>query len=179
MQEKKNLLSLVHQSNQLEEQILSHAENNLGEVDPTLDAFLFQVEKDLVQKVDNYKYYLDRLEMVAEHLDLQADKFTRASSAVTNFQERLKSKIVDAMRMQESEVLKGDTWLFKLVRNPASLKVTNVEALPPEYVSKRVVEETVVDKDSLKKYLVGGGVVNGAEVTYGYRVKSSVNKEIK
>ena len=126
------LAGYMIEANNLEAALIANAESNGGELDPALDAFLADIEKNVAEKVDAYKFVIDRLEMSAAMLDEQANRFYAASKSVDNACSRVQHRIKEAMTIRGVDEVKGTNWRFKLQNTQGSLHVKG--AVPAKYI---------------------------------------------
>lgn len=118
-----------------------------------------------LKKVDGISHMLAHFESQAQLAAAESKRLQLRKKAFERSGERLEIYVRNAMRLAGVKKLEGETTTLSLRNAPASVLITNFEAVPAEY--KEIRTEVVVDKDSVKKALKGGTKVPGAELSEG------------
>jgi hypothetical protein len=169
-----SLVRLAMEAMELERQILVLAEANDGEIDQQLEAYLGSVEHEIEQKVDNYKFVMDRLEATSTDLAEKAAQFKAAAMALHTAKERLKTKIKETMVVRGVKEVRGVNWRFALTELAPKLEAPDLTRVPEVFVKvKRVYE---LDKDLVRIRLEAGDSVPGVTVTPSHALRPYVNK---
>ncbi len=118
-----------------------------------------------IQKVDGISHMLAHFESQAQ---LAADESKRLQARRKYFErlgERLEGYVHRAMDLAGVKKLEGQTTTLSLRIAPASVLITNFDAIPAEY--KEIRTEVVINKDAVKKALKSGAEVPGADLSKG------------
>ncbi len=118
-----------------------------------------------IQKVDGISRMLAHFESQAQ---LAADESKRLQARRKSFErsgERLEGYVRRAMDLAGVKKLEGQTTTLSLRIAPASVLITNFDAIPAEYKETRT--EVVINKDAVKKALKSGAEVPGADLSKG------------
>lgn len=83
--------------------------------------------------------------------------------------ERWEGQIFEAMKKRGIDKISCPYFVIDIVKNPSKPDITDKEILPDKYI-KRVVEESV-DRIALRKDLVDGEIVPGAQLVQTERLR--------
>jgi len=120
----------------------------------------------LPRKVDGVSRMLAHLESQAELAAKEIARLQRRKARFERAQERLEGYVMDVLRTlpepkRGSRRLEGDTSTLSLAKCPPSLNITDMDAIPADFVIV-VPASTTVDKAAVKQALVDGREVPGA-----------------
>ena len=118
-----------------------------------------------IKKVDGICHMLAHFESQAQ---LAAEESRRLQARRKVFEragERLEQYVRRAMELAGVKKLEGQTTTLSLRTAPASVLITDFDAVPAEY--KEVRTEVVINKDALKKALKAGAAIPGADLLTG------------
>ena len=118
-----------------------------------------------INKVDGISHMLAHFESQAELAAEESKRLQGRKKAFERSAERLESYVRNAMRLTGVRKLEGATTTLSLRAAPASVVITDFEAVPAEY--KEIRTEIVISKDTVKKALKGGREVPGAALSEG------------
>ena len=118
-----------------------------------------------IRKVDGISHMLAHFESQAELAAEESRRLQGRKKAFERSAERLESYVRNAMRLTGVRKLEGATTTLSLRAAPASVVITDFEAVPAEY--KEIRTEIVISKDAVKKALKGGREVPGAALSEG------------
>lgn len=154
--------SLIALSADLETSLIESS----GEITEQIETMLAKIAK----KVDGSVFVLERFEKIAEHYNEKADKLLSIAIAAQRANDRLKEYIKHAMELQGTIDLEGDDFRFRITKAPPSVKITNQDEIPEEFINSKVVKTP--DKKRIAKAIEDGGDVPGAKLEYsvGLRV---------
>lgn len=130
-----------------------------------LEEALTRAVRAEIKKVDGISHMLAHFESQAQLAAAESKRLQLRKKAFERSGERLEIYVRNAMALAGVKKLEGETTTLSLRNAPASVLITNFEAVPAEY--KEIRTEVVVDKDSVKKALKGGTKVPGAELSEG------------
>lgn len=165
--EKKSLLTLVNESNQIKNLLLESG----GEITPEIEQALSVNEKSLAGKVDSYKFVIDDLDSFSELLKSKENEIKKARQSIESAVVRLKSNIKNTMIMNEINEVTGNDYVFKLKNAQPSLIITDENLIAKKY--KYEVISTEIKKDELKQDLK-----NGLADSYGCELKENKSLSI-
>jgi hypothetical protein len=118
-----------------------------------------------VQKVDGISHMLAHFESQAQLAAEESKRLQARRKAFERSGERLEGYVRRAMELAGVKKLEGQTTTLSLRVAPASVLITNFDAIPAEY--KVIRTEIVINKDAVKKALRGGAEVPGADLSKG------------
>lgn len=171
------LVALSQEAARVEALLMELAAMDDGEIDAQLDAYLDEIKTKIAEKPDQYKYVMDRLGMASELLYAQANQFERAALVMESTVSRMKSSIKDAMEALQVDVIKGQTWQFKLGKAQQRLVIEDEAQFvkdQPQLVLVKTVYE--IDRARLKEVLKAGQVIPGAGLEGGTSLLQQIVK---
>jgi hypothetical protein len=118
-----------------------------------------------IQKVDGISHMLAHFESQAQLAAEESKRLQARRKAFERSGERLEGYVRRAMDLAGVKKLEGQTTTLSLRVAPASVVITNFDAIPAEY--KEIRTEVVVNKDAVKKALKGSAEVPGADLSKG------------
>lgn len=144
-----------------------------GEVCPTLESWLAEIDKSLATKADQYVFIKHELEQEASRLRDEGRKLIEAAKQIEYVQDRLNNRIKIAMVQLNVDEIKGEFYRFKM--NEMAQKLVLNEADVPQDL-KIPVTEYVPDKEKIKALLALGENVPGASMERVYGLRTYVSK---
>ncbi len=118
-----------------------------------------------IQKVDGISRMLAHFESQAQLAAEESKRLQARRKAFERSGERLEGYVRRAMDLAGVKKLEGQTTTLSLRIAPASVLITNFDAIPAEYKETRT--EVVINKDAVKKALKSGAEVPGADLSKG------------
>lgn len=151
----------------IEDQILALIDTGEGmdEGDPLREQLETELAHFIVlqlKKVDGVCRVLAHLESQAALAAAEIKRLQTRKQAFDRGVERLEAHVTAAMQNAGKDKLEGDTSTLKLQKNPASVFVSDFDAVPASY--KIVKVDTSIDKAAVARALKGGVDVAGAEL---------------
>ena len=139
--------------------IIEELQENDGELTPELEDALVVNEHNFLVKTENY---IEAIKMIDAYEQLAAERereFQIKKRNAANAKRRLKDNYAKAMELMGKD--KVDTGLHKIsFRTSQAVNITDEAHIPNEYIKV----ETKIDKESLKRDLKAGLVIEGAEL---------------
>lgn len=123
-----------------------------GELSPTLEAWLAEVDTALSTKADSYEYAMKHFEATENMLKARAKAIIATAKALENARERMKARIKDVMRMTNQPEIKGSHVVFKLVTGQRIRRVDE-KLLHDMYKKERQVTEKYIDETLLQEHI--------------------------
>jgi hypothetical protein len=171
MTDKQNtLFSLVQQAVAIERMIHEAG----GEITPELENLMSNVDVNLPEKIDGYKFVIDTLEARAAFFKSQAEPYLKAAKSLAALGDKLSLNIKQAMLTLDKKEIEGNAHRFVISGAKPKL-VINPDVLPSEW--KMQVVETVPDKERIKTALDEGFSVTGASYEPSFSLRTYVNKK--
>lgn len=99
----------IYQLGEQERALIDLLYENGGELTPEIEQALNDTQEGLVKKVDGYNKIIRELDYYSEACKAEAKRITENAKRAENAKNRLKSHILEAMRMFEWDKLEGDT----------------------------------------------------------------------
>ena len=146
---------------------------NGGELTEELALELENLNTALVNKVDNYAIFTDRIKNEITYFKSKAKEFSDVSKTLTSLDKNIKERIKFAMTELDKDELKGDNYRFKLSNTKAALEYDEA-VLPDRYKIQTIVEN--VDKDMLRIDLENGLEVEGAFLKNSKSLRKYISK---
>jgi hypothetical protein len=136
-----------------------------GELGPTLEKWLDEVQGSLAVKVDHYHFAMQRFESSAEMLKKRAAQITAAARALENVSSSLKDRIKIAMETMGIDEVHGSDFRFKRTKGKDRV-VIDEKVVSPEFYAERVVRE--LDKERFLE-VAGKALLEKRELPAGIR----------
>ena len=130
-----------------------------GELTPELEEALIINSENFAIKTEGYATSIHRFEALADAADAEIKRLTAIKKSAQGAQKRLKDTLATAMEVFGYD--KYDIGLHKLsFRSSTAVNITDEVRIPNQYIKV----ETKIDKESLKRDLKAGLVIEGAEL---------------
>lgn len=168
MSENKSLISLVEESNRLEELLLGSG----GVITEEIEKALLVQEKSLADKASGYNFVLERLEHLEAYYKEKAQELSKIARQCAAAQDKLKDNLRSAMERMNVDEIQGDDVRFKLQNSKPSLEITDLNLIPKDYKFQVISEE--IDKKKILEDL-DHGPVPGAKLKQSKYVKPYLN----
>lgn len=165
-----SLYALTQQAHAIELEIIA----NLGELTPELETSLLNVDLEIREKVDGYKYVIDRLKAASEQWEEREQELRKLRKGCELAAGRLKERIKELMHAKGVDDVKGNQWRFAMVGCTKSL-VIDESVLPAGWTME--ITQYVPDRERIKQALDSGGEVPGARYEGGKALRSYANRE--
>ena len=124
-------------------------------------AILADAEGDIEAKAENYAKLIRMKEEEAKAFKSEVDRLTARKRAAENLVARLKSALLDSMKLTGKGEIKTSIGKWRVQMNPVSCEVVNIDKVPMEY---HIKQEDKVDKKSLiDHYKQTGELIDGVE----------------
>ena len=169
-----SLTELIEQQSCLIQQICE----NHGEVTPEFESELEALGAALIQKVDGYKDFVDRLDAEVAFFRERADFFSRAARSVKRTRDFLWDRLKDYVMTTPNKEVIGDLYKYKLSRTKAKLVIDdkcNPAALADSEHENLVKMEFVLDKSKVREVLESGDALPFARLEDMFALKTSAN----
>lgn len=147
-----------------------------GELTPELELELANIDKELMTKVDSYKYVLERLDLEAKYWKDKADQYLRVSKSCKNLQDRMKERIKEAMDILEASEVEGNDFKFKLIKQGEKVEVLDENFIPVKFMKEEITYK--LDKKALLKELKNGEKIEGCEIKPIVSLRSYPRKDV-
>lgn len=171
MEQKKSLVSIVSDTNDIVSQLIE----NGGELPPDLEEKFLINKNELAVKTDSYAYMLERLELEESYWKAKANDMALISKSLKGLRERLKDRLKYALSNLEEKEIKGDDYRFKLSNAKGKLVIDDEKIISDEYKYQKVSME--LDKDKIKEDLAKGVKIEGARIEESSMLRKYLNKK--
>lgn len=151
----RSLMLLSEDARALDDLIEAHAAANDGDltdIDETITAWLGELTAATAEKVDSIAWLIREWEARADARRKQAQQLQEAAAGDANRAARLKSYVMEAMRVAGRQKLEGSTATLAVQRNGGKDPVMLTGEVPRDYC--RVVYEP--DKEQIRTALERG-----------------------
>ncbi len=138
-------------------------ERREGEISEAQDSDLATLETALISKADSCAFVLDKLAAEADFYKAQSDRLLAYAKTCKNAHERLKVRILEAVKVSPDRTIQGETIAFGVKLNPPALVIAEGAEVPEKFK----VVEVVIDKASLKDAVKNGLEVPGVSLVQG------------
>ena len=126
-------------------------------------AILAETEGDIQAKAENYAKVIRMKEEESKAFKAEADRLTKRRQAAENMVARLKSTLLDAMKMTDTMEIVTSIGKWRVQMNPVSCEVVDIDKVPMMYHVKH--EDTVDKKTLIQHYKLTGELVDGVAFT--------------
>lgn len=140
-----------------------------GEITPELEDRLTQVSNQLLTKIDNYQYILERLESSEAIWKGRKVDAQRVEKSLSKARRRLKDRLLWHMQGTGKKTVQGASYGFSRTKSGASLSIDETK-VPTEY--KIRTETWSPDKERIRAALNAGQKVPGCELVFGEHLRS-------
>jgi hypothetical protein len=164
----KTLLQLVVTSQEIETMLI----NNGGEITPEIEELLEVNSTDIISKVDNYNFIMEKLSSNEAYWKAKATEYAAYAKSFAKAQERIKDHLKMVMQAHELKEIVGNEVRYTLRPSVGSLVVDDASKLPNEYL----IVTTSPNNAAIKKDLAAGKQIEGAHIEAGYTL-SKYNKK--
>jgi hypothetical protein len=130
-----------------------------------LEEMVTRAVQSEIKKVDGISHMLAHFETQAQFAAAEGKLLQARKKAFERAGERLESYVRSAMQVAGVKKLEGRTTTLSLRAAPASVLITDYDAVSGEY--KEIRTEIVINKDAVKRALKGGLEVPGASLSEG------------
>lgn len=124
-------------------------------------ALLAEAEGDIQGKAENYAKLIRMKEEEAKAFKAEADRLTARKKAAENLVTRLKSALLDSMKLTGQTEIKTSIGKWRVQMNPLSCDVLDIDKVPMEYHIKR--DDDIDRKALIKHYKATGELIDGVE----------------
>jgi hypothetical protein len=130
-----------------------------GELTPEIEEALIINEDNFLTKSEGYIESIAYFKARAEAAKVRIEEYQRIKRIAENAEKRLKERMQWAMEVLGRD--KVEVGLHKMsLRSSQAVNITNEARIPNQYIKV----ETKIDKESLKRDLKAGLVIEGAEL---------------
>ena len=117
---------------------------------------LNEIEDNIKDKADNVVRFIRNLESEANAIKEEEKRLAEMRKKREKQVENLKQYLFDFTKVADGQKIKGSIFTVSIKKNPASVVIDDLEAIPEEY--KRVKTVVEANKTLLKKVLKDGEV---------------------
>ncbi len=159
-------MNLYKISEQYENALIEFEDTELPDdaIQDTLEA----LEGELVDKGKNVAAFIKNMEADVAAIKIAAKAMRDRATVLERRSNYLKLLLLNTMQKHEINEISCPWFVIKPRKNPPAVSITNAEILSKKYL-KEVVEYKI-DKKLIAADLKLGAVVNGAELTQGWRL---------
>lgn len=141
-----------------------------GDVDEeTLAPALAEIQQDLVAKGADYIAVLTQLENFTAGVDMEIKRLTDYKKSLKNNQERMRTALMNAMRVIGTDCIATPRGTIKTKWNPDCTIIDDAAVIPTEYTRTEI--KIVPDKMAIKSAIKAGQLVPGAHLEKVQRVE--------
>jgi hypothetical protein len=143
-----------------------------GELTPEDETKLKLFSESLLEKVDNYKHFFDRLEMSLDYWKKKENEAKKIKQALESNIERAEDYLKSVMLHKGITKLEGDEYTFTLSPTRGKIEITDEQSAREVYPREKITIE--VDKEKLREDLEKGIDIQCAKIiqTYSLRAKA-------
>lgn len=133
-----------------------------GELTPELEQRLDGCGLALKSKVEGIVKWTIDLEGREKAIEAEIERLQKMKSTVSNLHDRLREYVHASMLRAEIQKIELPTMTISVQKNPPSLELVDVEAVPAKYVT--IKTEKVIDRRSMLADLKAGEVMTCARL---------------
>lgn len=130
---------------------------------------LASTEGDIEGKAENYAKVIRMKEEEAKAFKAEADRLTAKRQAAENMVKRLKSTLLESMKMTGRMEIPTSIGKWRVQFNPLSCEVVDINKVPIQYHIKQ--EDKIDKKGLLADYKATGEIIPGVEITQSEGVR--------
>ncbi len=149
-------------------------EESGGELTPTVEAWLKEIETGLATKVDSYRNFIEDLQDEGAKLRRRAQELAGAAQSLERLADSMRDRIKFVMQQLGTDEVKGEFYRFKLSELKPKMVIDDLAKIPLDLLM--TVTETVVDKERIRGLLDAGVAVPGARLEPVKSLRDYVNK---
>ena len=124
-------------------------------------SMLESAESEIADKAENYAKVIRMKEEEAKAFKAEVDRLTARKRAAENMVSRLKSALLDAMKLANTQEIKTSIGKWRVQNNPVSCEVVDIDKIPMQY---HIPQEDKIDKKGLIDYYKQTGeIIDGVE----------------
>lgn len=124
-------------------------------------AMMADTEGDIEIKAEQYAKVIKNKDADAKALREEAKRLTARAQAAENLIDRLKSALLDSMRLTGNTEINTSIGKWRVQNNPVSCEIVNIDKVPAQYHIK--VEDKIDKKGLIDYYKQTGEIVDGVE----------------
>ena len=143
--------------------------NNMDLDDQTIADTLEGLSGDMEAKGRSVAAFFQNLDSEAAAIKDAVQRMSARQKVIQNRSARLRQYLLDNMQRCEITEISCPEFAIKVVKNPPSVIVDDVYAIPSDYTKEKVT--VTVDKTLIKTAIKDGHDVPGAHTETGYRLK--------
>lgn len=140
-----------------------------GELTPEIEIKLNSFEIEDKNKIDAYKFFLDKAKLWTSFLDTKEKDIKSHKNGWKRLIEFLNTNLKVALNTRGLTQLHGNEYYFKLVPTQPAL-VIEEDILPAEWTKE--ITQYVPDRDKIKLALDAGTVIPGAKLVKSFALRS-------
>ena len=144
--------------------IVALLDDETTSVDDVAAAFA-EVIDDVTTKGENMIAYLQKLDDIEEQAKRRKKEIDAYLKGIANRKKRLEKACIFALDNMQVKSIMTSRGELKTKKNPPSVVIDDVHALPREYVSTKI--DLVPDKVAIKNAIKAGQEVSGAHIEQG------------
>ena len=122
---------------------------------------LDSVAEEIEVKAENIAKLIKSIDSDVNGLKGEEKRLADRRKALENRVESLKGYLFENMRATGHDKIKGSVFTLAISKNPPKLNISDMASIPKQYF---VMQEPLLDKETLKKELKAGKEINGAEL---------------
>lgn len=154
---------LLYELGQIEIEILEQLESEDGIDKEVYDRLKLDEEEKIVRCARIYKQLVSDTQACRE----EANRLAERKRKLENNAERLRSHILDGMKLTNTSKIRRPEFDISLRKNPPSLRISDEHSIPEEYFR---VPEPILDKTALKEAVKNGMQIEGVALVQTERV---------
>lgn len=161
----KSLIELTQIANDIQMKLME----SMGEVTDEIEKALVEIESRLPDKVDGYKFIIDKAESDAAFWADKAQEAAKISSQLIDYIDRLKKATLVAMMQLQTDKIEGHDFVAKAINASPKVFIENADLIP--FTFKEIVATTNIKKREILEAIKSGKQVPGAHLEQSQYVK--------
>jgi hypothetical protein len=158
------LIDILNNISQLENQLIE----SRGEVSEEFELTHLLTNQQLLEKVDNFKFFLDRILKIAEHYEEQEEQAKRIKNALNKKISNSKDYIKKIMLEKNITTLEGDSYAFHISPTKGKLVIIDEEKAKQKFPKVKVD----INTEELKASLVNNSECDFAKIEQTYSLRT-------
>jgi hypothetical protein len=150
---------------------------NQGELTPEEDTKLKLFTESLIEKVDGYKHFFDRLDMSVSYWKAKENEAKQIRKALESNIDHAESYLKNIMLSRGVSELSGEEFIFKISPTAGEVVITDEQAAKECYGKEKITIE--IDKKKVREDLENGINIDCAVIKQNYQLRAkAITKKI-
>jgi len=148
---------------------------NKGELTPEDDTKLKLFTESLVEKVDGYKHFFDRIDLSINYWKAKEHEAKQIRAALETGVDNAKEHLKATMLQREITTLEGDEYIFKISPTKGKLVITDEEQALAAYPKEKIT--ITIDNEKIRQDLEANIDMKCAVIEQTWSLRTTVKRK--